>query len=202
MNYKLVRLDVWPLRSTKKYPMSSSLNRIALLRGINVSGRNKIPMTKLRSICEGIGWKSVATCLQTGNIAFSCDEPTAPLEVSLEEAIKSQFGFSVPVIVIEGKTFESIISDSPFPEEAESDPSRVILYLCKNSLRVETQGELQKRAAEGEQVRAFSNALWIYFPNGIGRSKLTPAVIDKASGSPATGRNWKTVLKIKDLVSG
>ncbi len=181
--------------------MAPKNNRIALLRGINVGGRHKVPMKELRAVCAGLAWASVETCLQTGNIVFSSDQSTASLEADLEAAIESHFKFAVPVVCRTLEDFESILSDSPFREEAKDDPSHVILYLSKNPVRDLAQTELQDKASADERVRAFENALWIYFPNGIGRSKLTPAAIDQAVGSAATGRNWKTVCKITELAA-
>ncbi len=187
-------------RLTKK-SMTPPKNRIALLRGINVSGRHQVRMEELRAVCAELAWASVETCLQTGNIVFASDQSTVSLEAELEAAIESHFNFAVPVLCRTLQDFEGILNDSPFRETAKDDPSHVILYLSKHSVQDSAQAELQGKASTGERVRAFANALWIYFPNGIGRSKLTPAVIDKAVGSAATGRNWKTAWKIRELAS-
>ena len=179
--------------------MTSHLTHIAFLRGINVGGHNKIPMQALRDLCESIGFTSVKTLLQTGNIHFSSNKPVERIEADLEAAIEARFGFSVPVTIRKQQDFESILDRSPFATEVSTDPSRLVLYMCKKAIREDAQAELQDLAQAEEQVYAFSDALWIYFPNGIGRSKLTPTTIDKAVGSPATGRNWKTLTKIRNL---
>lgn len=181
--------------------MHSSPNHIALLRGINVGGRNRIAMNDLRGVCEGLGWDWVETCLQTGNIVFASSQSTASLESRLELAIQSKFALSIPVVSRRLGDFERILNASPLLEEARDDPSHVILYLSKSPVREAAQEELQGRAGSGERVIRTEDALWIHFPNGIGRSKLTPQAIDDAVGSLATGRNWKTAWKIRLLAS-
>ncbi|MEM7674219.1 MAG: DUF1697 domain-containing protein [Verrucomicrobiota bacterium] len=173
--------------------MTTIQTHAAFVRGINVGGRNKVPMKALRDVCEKIGCESVETLLQTGNVLFSGVASEKDLESVFEEAIESRFGFFASVTIRKVVDLVEIFETSPFADVAAIDPSRVILYFSKKPIRAEAQSELAKRAAGQEVIRTFNDGLWIYFPNGIGRSKLTPAVIDKASGSASTGRNWKTV---------
>ncbi len=105
------------------------MTRIAFLRGINVSGKNKIPMNELESLCIGLKWQSVRTHLQTGNVIFSSEGLQTQLEHDLETAIESHFGFSIPVIVRDAALFERILEQSPLSQQAESDPSHVLIYL-------------------------------------------------------------------------
>jgi len=160
-------------------------------------------MKELKSLCEGLGWSEVKTCLQTGNIAFTSDKATSSLELEsdLETAIESQFGFSIPVVSRTASAFEKVLASNPLLNEAEKNPSHVILYLSKDPVQKSALQDLQEKANANEQVCVTANALWIYFPNDISRSKLSPKVIDKAVGSATTGRNWKTALKIQDLAS-
>ncbi len=182
--------------------MPPSPNHLALLRGINVGGRNRVPMRDLKVVCERLGWTSVGTCLQSGNIVFASSQPTDSLESSLEAAINAHFKLSIPVVSRSLVAFERILKASPLRSEARDHPSHVILYLSKNSVKGTAQQDLQCKAESGERViRAGHEALWIDFPNGIARSKLTPKAIDAAVGSPATGRNWKTACRIMDLAS-
>lgn len=176
---------------------------VALLRGINVGGRNRVPMKELVQMCEGLGWKEVRTVLQTGNVVFAAPEGSTAedLESVLERAINEQFQLSIPVVVRNGAQFGQLLDDSPHAEQAAVDPSRALLYLTKQAIASNAEEKIVSRAKAGEVVTAKDGALWIYFPNGIGTSKLTPAVIDRAVGSPATGRNWKTVRKIMEAVS-
>jgi len=174
---------------------------VALLRGINVGGNNKIPKKPLEELCAAIGWTGVSTHLQTGNIVFSASGDTDALEKRLERAIQEQFGFPITVVVRDAARFKSCLAEVPFAAQVVADPSHVLLYVTKLPMRADAAKVLTSLARAEETVVAAGGALWIYFPNGIGSSKLTPALIDRAVGSTATGRNWNTVSKIQELCS-
>lgn len=174
---------------------------IALLRGINVSGRNKIPMAELRDLCDGIGWQNVRTYIQSGNVVCECpvDGDTAGLETDLSQAIAQHFGLSIPVIVRRADVWRGYIGSNPFVSEAETEPNRVMLGLSQRPPAPEAVTRLQERATSGEQVRQVADALWFYFPAGVANSKLTPMLLDRVAGSPVTLRNWRTVLKVAEM---
>ncbi|MEQ1841253.1 MAG: DUF1697 domain-containing protein [Verrucomicrobiales bacterium] len=173
---------------------------VALLRGINVGGNKPIPMKPLTALCAGIGWTGIRTCLQTGNVVFRSAGSAQELEVQLERAILDHFGFPVSVVVRDAVVFGSYIAEVPFVSQTATEPSRVLLYLTKLPPRPDTAETLTSRSLAGEIVVLAGDALWIFFPNGIGPSKLTPALIDRAVGSIATGRNWTTVTRIQQLL--
>ena len=174
---------------------------VALLRGINVSGINKIPMRELASLCADLGWGSVRTCLQTGNVVFTSAASAVALEAALEQAIEARFGFSIPVIVRSAGDFEACLDGAALRDLAAADPSRLLLYLTKAPIPAWAIESLDSRAKAGERIFVQEASLWIYFSNGVGSSKLTPSVIDRAVQSSATGRNWNTVSKIRALLS-
>jgi uncharacterized protein (DUF1697 family) len=172
---------------------------VALLRAVNVGGR-KLPMAELRALCERIGWTEVSTYIQSGNVVFSAAAKSAALEATLEQAIADEFGLDVPVIVRSAAQWAGYPRGNPFAEPAEKEPNRVMLLLAKSPPAAGAEAAIQARAKDGEQVRRAGDALWIHFPHGSGRSKLTPALIDRAVGSPATSRNYRTVLKIEEML--
>ncbi|MGK0190052.1 MAG: hypothetical protein ACI9R3_005872 [Verrucomicrobiales bacterium] len=174
---------------------------VALLRGINVGGKNRIPMKELAPLCAALGWKSVETYLQTGNVIFTSTRAASTLESDLERAIVSHFDFSIPIIVRNAIDFEKCIVESPLKNQAKTDPSRVLLYLAKRPIDNDAHRNLESRSTAGECVFVYHQSLWIHFPSGVGSSKLTSAVIDKAVGSTATGRNWNTASKIREMLS-
>lgn len=173
---------------------------VALLRGINVSGHNKIPMTELRSVCVELGWGDVQTYIQSGNVVFRADAPTPILEGALEQAVERRFGLSVPVVVRAGAEWASYTRNNPFREASEREPSLVMLALAKAAPRDDTVQRLQERATNGETVAQVGDALWIHYAGGAGRSKLSPALLDRTVGSPVTTRNWRTVLNLEKLI--
>jgi len=172
---------------------------IALLRGINVSGRNKVPMKELESVCHQLNWKDVKTHLQTGNIIFTAEDVKQQLEQNLEKAIEEHFGFHIPVIICRSSALITLVEQTPFIEQVAESSSKVLLYLTKKAIEKNALEYLQERAKAEEQVFIQEKSIWIFFPNGVGSSKLTPSVIDRAVGSTATGRNWNTVTKIQNI---
>lgn len=173
---------------------------VGLLRGVNVGGQHKIPMTELRSVCAGIGWEDVQTYIQSGNVVFTATGSSAELESQLERAIEREFRFSVPVIVRSNASWRRYIKANPFPDASQLTPNFVALALSKTPPGRGAVPELRRRAADGEEVVKSGDALWIHYRGGMGRSKLSPSVLDRSAGSPVTVRNWRTVLKLSELV--
>jgi uncharacterized protein (DUF1697 family) len=183
----------------KEYSMPH-LTFIALLRGINVGGQNKLPMAELRTACASLGWEDVQTYIQSGNIAFRSPGEPAVLEASLEAAISQRYGLNIPVIIRPGAEWPAIVAGNPFLAASAVTPNLVMLLLAKRAPLPAALTALQARAAAGEQLAQVGDALWAYFPAGSGRSKLSPALIDRLVGSPVTARNWNTVLKLNELL--
>lgn len=173
---------------------------IALLRGINVGGKNKVPMAELRSLCAELGWSEVRTYIQSGNVVFEADASSADLESQLEQGIEERLGLQVAVIVRSAEEWSAYQQGNPFPDESREEPKLVMLALSKAPPAEDTVAGLQERAAYGERVERVGDALWLHFPEGAGRSKLSPGVFDRNVGSPVTTRNWRTVLKLGEMV--
>lgn len=172
--------------------------RIALLRAVNVGGR-KLPMAQLRALCADLGWEDIETYIQSGNLVFSAPGKAETLEAQLEKAIEERFGMEVPVMVRTASQWAGYVSANPFPKAAEDEPNRLQLLVSKDPPKVDAAEKLMERALAGESVKAAGGALWFHFPEGVGTSKLVPALIDKAAGSPSTSRNWRTVLKLQEM---
>jgi uncharacterized protein (DUF1697 family) len=172
---------------------------VALLRAVNVGGR-KLPMAELRALCEGLGWEDVATYIQSGNVVFTAKDQPGAIEKALEDAIARQFGFAAPVIVRTAAQWAEYPPGNPFPKAAKEEPNRLMLLLSKAPPAKGAEEIIQARAQTGEQVRGAGDALWFYYPGGAGTSKLTPSLIDRAVGSPATARNYRTVIKLLEML--
>jgi uncharacterized protein (DUF1697 family) len=173
---------------------------VALLRAVNVGGA-KLPMAELREVCEKLGWSNVRTLIQSGNVVFDHAAKPAHLEAMLEQAIEARFGFSRPVIVRNAAEWAVYAAGSPFPEREESQPNYLLLGVAKAPVASGAAETIQARGRAGEQVRQVKDALWFWFPEGSGTSKLTPSAIDKAAGSPVTTRNWRTVMKLNEMLT-
>lgn len=173
---------------------------IALLRGINVGGHNKVPMSDLRLLCTGLGWTQVQTYIQSGNVIFGAGARTAALEATLEAAIEKRFGLTIAVIVRAASDWARYAENNPFAEACEREPNLVLLGLSKAPPRADAAGALLERARDGERVERRGDAIWIHYAGGAARSKLSPALIDRLVGSSLTARNWRTVLALQALV--
>jgi uncharacterized protein (DUF1697 family) len=175
---------------------------IALLRGINVSGRNMIPMPQLRSLCADLGWAEVQSYIQSGNLVFQATAAPAKLEAALQQAIERHFGFSIPIIVRAAADWPAYVRGNPYPDASESEPNAVMLALSKAPPKEDAVEKLQERAASGERIVQVGDALWIHFGGGVAKSKLSPGLLDRLIGSPVTTRNWRTVLKLQEMANG
>ena len=157
-------------------------------------------MAALRALCAGLGWQDVATYIQSGNVVFTGDGEPDALEKQLEDAIAARFGFDVPVIVRTAAQWAHYPPGNPFPKAAKGEPNRLMLLLSKRPPEKGAEDVVQARATAQEAVKRAGDALWIHFPGGSGTSKLTPSLIDRAIGSPATSRNHRTVVTLMEML--
>jgi uncharacterized protein (DUF1697 family) len=169
---------------------------VALLRAINVAAQRKVPMADLRALAAGLRLGNPRTLIASGNLVFESDGQPAALEAMLEEGLKQRFGFPVDVMVRTADRWAGYCAANPFPAESALKPNFLLLYVGKQAADDKAVETLRARADAGERVARTGDALWIYFANGGGRSKL--------SGGPRpglwTGRNWRTVLKLQDML--
>jgi uncharacterized protein (DUF1697 family) len=171
---------------------------IALLRAINV-GRRQISMQALKSVVERIGFTDVRTYVASGNVVVRGSGSAKVVEAKLEEAIAQHFGFPVDVVVRTAKQWNALLKSNPFPHQTEKESKRVLLYLSKLPQPSEVAKKVAERARHGETAKAAGGALWLHFPQGVGPSKITPNLLDKACGSPTTGRNVRTAARLAEM---
>lgn len=172
---------------------------VALLRAVNVGGR-KVEMAKLRAACEKAGFADVRTYIASGNLVLSAPGSAAAVAKKLQATIETAFGIEVPVVVRTAKEWGSYLKvPKAFSKMAEEKPNGLLVGLSTAPPRKDAATALAPRATAGEVVELHGDALWIQFTAGIARSKLTPAAIDKAMGSPTTARNLNTVRKLAEM---
>jgi len=173
---------------------------IALLRAINVGGRNLVGMSGLRDLMAALRFAGVRTLLQSGNLVFQGDRRAgAELERLLEVETEKRLGVAVVYFVRTATEWETIIARNPFPAEAERDPGHLLVLFLKKAPEAEEVRALEAAIRGPEIVRAEGKQLYIVYPAGIGRSKLTNTLIERKLGSRSTGRNWNTILKLAEL---
>jgi uncharacterized protein (DUF1697 family) len=174
---------------------------VALLKGVNVGGNRKISMPELRSLTEDLGFAEVKTYINSGNLIFESGKiKKAQAGKILDQAIVKQFGFPVDLIVRSAAQWRKIVRENPFRLRAKESPKSLHLGLSKLRLAPGVAAALTAKASHGEKIRVVGEAIWIEFLAGVGKSKLTPRVIDQAAGSPVTLRNWNTVLKLHEML--
>ena len=173
---------------------------VALLRGINVGGTRKLPMAELRTACADAGLGEVATHIQSGNLVLDGADPAAA-EAALEALITKRFGLDVPVVARKAGDWAKLAAHCPFPAAAKETPNFVLLLVAKRPPAKDAVAALAARARYDEAVARCGPEIAIHFPAGSGKSKLTPALIDRLVGSPTTTRNWATVLKLADMAA-
>lgn len=173
---------------------------IALLRGVNVGGRNRVPMAELRALCEALGWQDVATHVQSGNVVFRASGTPAKLSSALADVLREHLDLEVPVIVREGAGWLRLAARSAFPDAERERANLLHVALAPLAPRRAVLAQLAPYCKAGERVALRGDALWIDYAGGVGRSKLSPAVLDRVVGAPVTARNWRSVQAIAALV--
>jgi uncharacterized protein (DUF1697 family) len=185
-------------------------SHVALLRGINVGGRNKVPMAELREVVTSLGHTGVTTYIQSGNVLFSTqDTDTAELASALQAAIAASFGIRAAVVVLSRDELARILDGNPYSDE----PNPKLVHVA--FLGAEPSAELLDRisAAEGaaaatgsrDTITAVGNALYLHTPDGYGTSELAQAlfrIIGTRTGQhdlAVTARNWSTATTLLSL---
>jgi uncharacterized protein (DUF1697 family) len=172
---------------------------IALLRGINLAGRNRVKMDELRKLCELHKLHNVQTHIQSGNIVFRTeDKDVARLAKRLEEAIKRKFGFHADVVVRSLSELKQILARSPFASRNGLEPGKLIVTFLACDLAKEKCDRILGIKAGREEVKLGKRELYIYYPDGMGKSKLVPA-LDRVLEKTGTARNWNTVTKLLEM---
>jgi uncharacterized protein (DUF1697 family) len=174
---------------------------VALLRGINVGGHRKVPMAALTAAVTEGGFRNPRTYIQSGNLVLESGK-LKPEQASarLEAIILETFKFEVPVIVRTAAQWKKYLS-GPFKSSLDARPHLVHLGLAKVSCPKTMVADLARYATKGEQIQVVGDGVWIDFIEGVAGSKLTPAVLDRAAGSPVTFRNWNTIQKLAMMLA-
>ncbi|MBV6652822.1 MAG: DUF1697 domain-containing protein [Mameliella sp.] len=173
---------------------------IALLRGINVSGQKKIKMADLRTHLGNIGLLNLQTYIQSGNIVFESPiADTGLLSGNIQAVIREQYGFEVPTIVLNALDFRDIASKNCYTEAAQEEPSRMLIAFLSDSPANEMANEFNALAFPNEHFTLEEKAIYLYFPNGLGRAKLHNHLIERKLKVSSTIRNWRTVSKLLEM---
>ena len=175
---------------------------VALVRGINVGGHKPVAMADLRDLFTRQGFADAQSLLQSGNLVFrSTARASGPLERLLEAEARKRLGLQADFFVRSAKEWSAIVAHNPFRREAERDPGHLLVMVLKDAPDPKNVKALQAAITGPEIVRAVGRQASLTYPDGVGRSRLTNALIEKTLGTRGTGRNWNTVIKLEALVS-
>ena len=169
---------------------------IGLLRAVNLGPTNKVAMADLRTLLSELGLADVKSLLQSGNLVFRSRQSAAKLEGILEAATGQRFGLATSFFVRSAEDWRSMIAANPFPSDAERDPGHLVALCLKDTPDRAAVAALQRAITGREIVRAKGPYAYIVYPDGIGRSRLTSALIERHLKTKGTARNWNTVLKL------
>ena len=173
---------------------------IALFRGINVGGRNILPMQELKSVLESHGLEEVSTYIQSGNVVFRAGESKDSLAESIRDTLDARFGFRPELMLLTQAELDEAISGNPFPE-GDAEPKTVHLTFLAEIPSDPALDALEAVRTPSERFALCGQVFYLHAPGGIGRSKLA-AKVERALGVPCTSRNWRTVKKLQEMVGG
>jgi uncharacterized protein (DUF1697 family) len=176
--------------------------QVALLRGINVGGNKKVAMADLRKLALGMGFTDAQTLLQSGNLVLRGGGKAtgAALEALLDAEAKKRLGLEIAFIVRAAGEWKQVVAQNPFPAEARHDPAHLLVMFLRTPPATAAVDDLRAAITGREVLRARGKEVYLVYPDGIGTSRLTGAIIEKKLGTRATGRNWNTVLKLAALL--
>jgi uncharacterized protein (DUF1697 family) len=174
---------------------------VALIRGINVGGHKQVAVSDLRDLLSRLGFANPRSLLQSGNLVFDCSSRSAQaLERLLEAESVNRLGLDAAFFVRTAAEWGSVIARNPFPKEAERDPGHFVVQFLKEAPSAADLKALRAAITGREVVRVHGREAYVYYPDGIGRSRLTSTLLERKLATRATGRNWNTVLKVGALV--
>jgi uncharacterized protein (DUF1697 family) len=166
---------------------------ISMLRGVNVGTHHRIKMVELRALYESLGYRDVQTYVQSGNVIFRGSKASA---LAIEEAIERTFGFRPSVILRTTDELREAIAWNPFPDV---DPTRLLVVFLAADPGEPARQRIRAIPAGPEEIRANGRELYIHYPNGMARPKLSMPAVEKALKAAGTGRNWNTVTKLLEI---
>ena len=179
----------------------ASNRKIALLRGINVGGKNKVKMQDLVYCLSDAGLDNVRTYIQSGNIAFDSRAKCGELETRVHQSLQESFGFDVSVMVRTDKAWGKLVAENPFCDSGvpTCDVKELHVTLLGKKPTKKAIDSLSDIKLDGDQYEVIGDRVYLRIVNGYSKTKLTNGLLEKRLGVAATSRNWKTVCKIAEL---
>ncbi len=176
---------------------------ISLLRGINVSGQKIIRMEELRKIYEELHLFNVRTYVQSGNVLFDCKhQDESELTRLIEATLENSFGYAVRVFLRERNDLQRTVTSNPFLKMKDIDISKLHVTFLYDPPAPEALHSIKKPGDNADDFSFGKNDIFVYCPDGYGRTKLSNAFFERTLKIPATTRNWKTVNALVEIANG
>ena len=171
-----------------------------MLRGVNLGPHNRMKMEDLRTLCASLKLQDAQTYVQSGNVVFRTRETDLPLLARrLEDAIERTFGFRSDVILRTGAELKDVIARNPFAGREGIEPNKLLVTFLAADPGDEARAKVRAIRTNAEELWIDGRELYIYYRDGMGRSRLTLTVIDRALKTSGTGRNWNSVTRLLEL---
>jgi uncharacterized protein (DUF1697 family) len=176
---------------------------ISMLRGVNVGGHNRIKMDALRALYESMRLRDPQTYVQSGNVVFRTEERDLVLLAKrIQNGIERSFGFRPEVILRAASELRDVIARNPFANRRGIDPSKLLVSFLARDPGPEARDKVLKIKSDPDELRIDGRELYVYFPNGMARPKLSWPAVERALKTPGTGRNWNSVTKLLEMAEG
>jgi len=173
---------------------------VSILRGINVSGQKRVPMKELQAIYESLGYGDITTYIQSGNVAFEAvEKDPMVLKSAIEEAIKNHFGFDVPVLIRTRADLQKVLDENPFVKEKGIDVDKLHVTFLDETPQQSHIEKLMTYDYSPDRFVLSGREVFVYCPNGYGRTKINNGFFESKLKVGATTRNWKTVSVLAAL---
>jgi uncharacterized protein (DUF1697 family) len=178
------------------------LVHVALLRGINVGGKNKLPMKDLAALFAAAGCTDVKTLIQSGNVVFRAGAKVAKnVPAVVQAAIAKRFGLTVPVLTRSAEELAAVVTGNPFLA-AGADPGLLHVAFMSTAPSADAVAALDPRRSPPDELAVRGREIYLMMPNGMGKTKITNAWLDTRLRTVTTVRNWRTVLALHELSKG
>lgn len=172
---------------------------VALLRGINVGGHNKLPMAGLRAVATDCGFGDVATYIQSGNVVFTARAGAKKVAALLHDAILAELGVNTRVVVRTGAQLQSIVECNAFVARGADTKLLHVAFMYEES--TPTLDAVDPQVYAPDEIAVDGTEAYLYVPNGLGRSKLANETILRKLGILGTTRNWRTVTTLAEMTA-
>jgi uncharacterized protein (DUF1697 family) len=173
---------------------------VSMLRGVNLVSHNRIKMDALRTLYESLGLRDAETYVASGNVVFRTKaQSLTALAKRIESAIERDFGFRPRVILRTTSELRDAIARNPFRTRRGIEPNKLLVMFLESHPAAEALEQVLKIKADPEEMHIHGREVYIYFPNGMARPKLSWVTVEKKLKIAGTGRNWNSVTKLLEM---